>query len=120
MHRKQLIWIGSSRKDLLNLPDDIKRTMGYALHRAQVGDRYEGVKVLKGFGNADVIEIIDSGASGSYRVVYTVRMPEVIFVLHAFQKKSKQGIKTPLEEMHLVKSRLKQAEELYKELFNKK
>ena len=119
MKRKELIWNGSSKKDLSNLPNDIKHTMGYALHCAQMGSRYENSKTLKGFGSADIIEIIDTDSEGTYRVMYTIKMAEVIFVLHAFQKKSKQGIKTPQKEIDLVKTRLKQAEEIYKELFRK-
>lgn len=114
MERKKLVWIGSSKKDLLDLPDDVKRTMGYALHRAQIGEQYENSKVLKGFGSADVIEIIDNDADGTYRLMYTVRMKDIVFVLHAFQKKSKQGIKTSQRDMDLVKSRLKQAQEIFK------
>ncbi|MFZ5954408.1 MAG: type II toxin-antitoxin system RelE/ParE family toxin [Candidatus Dependentiae bacterium] len=120
MKHKELIWIGSSKKDLQDLPDEVIDSMGYGLYLAQKGQMPEHAKVLKGFGSAGVIEIKDSDAAGTYRVVYTVTMPEVVFVLHAFQKKSKQGIKTPQQDIELIKSRLKLAEEIYKEKFKKK
>lgn len=94
--------------------------MGYGLFLAQKGQQHGAAKVLKGFGSAGLIEIIDSDASGTYRVVYTVQMTEVIFVLHSFQKKSKQGIKTPQKDIDLIHSRLKLAIEIYKVRFKKK
>ena len=90
--------------------------MGYALYLAQTGGQCVHSKILKGFGGAAVLEIIESSMSGTFRVVYTVKMPKYIFVLHAFQKKSKQGIKTPKQEIDLVKKRLKEAQEIYKDL----
>ncbi len=112
---KPLCWVGSSKKDLFALPRDIIGDMGRALLEAQEGTLPKKAKVLKGFGSADVIEIIDSDASGTFRVVYTVRIVDLVFVLHVFQKKSKQGIKTPHRDMDLIKSRLKQAYEIYRQ-----
>ncbi len=120
MKHKQLIWIGSSKKDLKDLPDEVIDTMGYGLYLAQKGEQHENAKVLKGFGSAGVLEIKESDAAGTYRAVYTVTMPEVVFVLHVFQKKSKEGIKTPQQDIKLIKSRLKCAQEIYKEKFKKK
>lgn len=116
---KDLIWISSSKKDLLKFPDEIIDLMGYGLHLAQTGRRYKNTKTLKGFGGADVVEIIESDESGTYRIVYCLKMAKAILVLHAFQKKSKQGIKTPKEEIDLVKNRLKLGLELYKERYQK-
>ncbi|MFH1831722.1 MAG: type II toxin-antitoxin system RelE/ParE family toxin [bacterium] len=118
MKRKPLIWIGSSKEDLREFPDEVKSGVGYALHLAQKGERGVHSKVLKGFGGAGVLEIIESDESGTFRVVYTVKMPKCVFVLHAFQKKSKQGIETPKREMDLVEKRLKEAQEVYKDLNN--
>lgn len=117
MKRKPLFWMASSKKDLSSFPDEIQRTMGYGLHLAQIGKKGENAKVLKGFGGADVLEIIDEDSSGTYRAVYTVKCKDAIIVLHAFQKKSKQGIKTPERDMNLIRNRLKLAQEVYKELF---
>jgi phage-related protein len=77
---------------------------------------HEHTKILRGFGGTGVIEIIESDESGTYRAIYTVKMLNVIFVLHTFKKKSKHGIKTPKQEVDLIETRLKQAQELYKEL----
>lgn len=111
---KALEWIGSSKKDLLSLPKQIRRTFGFGFYLAQIGLQHENAKVLKGFGGANVVEIIDMDESGTYRAVYTVKIKDAVFVLHIFQKKSKQGIKTPKADMDLIHSRLKQAEDYFK------
>src|ERR1035441_6481574 len=92
---RPLIWIGSSKKDLMALPIPVRKFFGHALHFAQVGERHDAVKALKGFGSAGVLEVVEDDADGTYRVVYTIRIHEAIFVLHCFQKKSKSGIGTP-------------------------
>ncbi len=120
MEEKQAEWIGSSKRDLASLPQDIKRTMGYALRIAQLGGQHEDTKVLKGFHGADVIEILEDDKAGTYRGVYTVRFPKALFILHVFQKKSKSGIATPKKDMDLIKSRLKLAEAIYKEKYLKR
>lgn len=120
MKLKEIIWISSSKKDLLSLPEDVVNLMGYGLFLAQKGQQHGAAKVLKGFGSAGVVEIIDSDSSGTYRVVYTVQMAEAVFVLHSLQKKSKQGIKTPQKDIDLIHSRLKLAIEMYKVRFKKK
>lgn len=114
---KELIWIASSKKDLLKLPKGVIDFMGYALYLAQMGDRHKSTKSLKGFGDSSVIEILENDSHGTYRVVYTLKISEVVFVLHSFQKKSKQGIKTSKEDIDLIKSRIKLAEEIYKERY---
>jgi phage-related protein len=114
---KILCYIGSSEKDLKKLPEDTIDAFVYGLRVAQEGGKSSKGKVLKGFGAADVIELIDKDANETYRAVYTIRMPEVVFVLHVFQKKSKRGIATPKQDTDLIKSRLKRAQEIYKESF---
>jgi len=84
---KTLIWIGSSKRDLMSLPLDIRKFFGHALYFAQRGDKHDAVKSLKGFGGAGVLEIIEDDAGGTYRAVYTVKFVEAVFVLHCFQKK---------------------------------
>lgn len=113
---KKLVWIGSSYKDLNNFPQPVRQAIGYALFFAQNGKMHEHAKVLSGMGSAGVHEIRENDKSGTYRVIYTVVTAEYVFVLHAFQKKSKSGIATPKQEMELVKSRLKEAKALYKSL----
>ena len=120
VHEKPLEWIGSSYKDLIALPQDIRRRFGFALSLAQAGDRDDAAKVLKGFGGAGVLEVIENNVGGTYRAVYTVKFAEAVFVLHCFQKKSKQGIATPKEDMNIIHARLRIAEAMAKELRNEK
>jgi len=91
--------------------------MGFALYRAQVGDRHPIAKTLKGFGGGGVLELVERYDGDAYRTVYTVKFAEEIYVLHAFQKKTKKGIATPKSEIDLVKRRLKEAEEDYNERY---
>ena len=117
---KPLEWIGSSHKDLMALPMDVRRFFGYALSLAQAGDQHDASKALKGFHGAGVVEVVEDDAGGTYRAVYTVKFKEAVFVLHCFQKKSKRGIATPTEDMDIIRSRLKVAEAFAKELRNEK
>jgi phage-related protein len=117
---KLLEWIGSSHKDLMALPTDVRRFFGYALSLAQAGDQHDAAKALKGFGGAGVLEVVEDDVGGTYRAVYTVKYEEAVFVLHCFQKKSKRGIATPKEDMDIIRARLKVAEALAKELRNGK
>ena len=98
------------------LPADIRRFFGFALSLAQAGDKHDAAKVLKGFGGAGVLEVVEADTGGTYRAVYTVRFAEAVFVLHCFQKKSRRGIATPKKDMDIVHARLKLAEAFAKEL----
>ena len=111
---KAVEWIGSSYKDFTSFPEGVQQEMGYALYLAQAGRRHLSAKPLKGFGGAGVVELVGDDQHGAYRAVYTVKFESAVYVLHAFQKKSKKGIKTPHEEIELVQRRLKIAEEDYK------
>jgi len=104
--------MGSSKKDLLNLPASVIDVFGYALYLAQSGSRHPDTKVLQGFGDGSVIEVIKSASAGTYRAVYTVRFRENVFVLHVFQKKSKSGIATPKADIRIIRERLRMAEGL--------
>jgi phage-related protein len=108
-------WIGSSKDDLSAFPEEVKRRVGGGLWDAQLGLKAPFAKPLKGFGGASVLEIIDDFDGDTYRAVYTVRFAGVVYVLHAFQKKSKKGLATPRHELNLVKDRLKAAKEDYKQ-----
>jgi len=88
--------------------------MGYALYQAQLGLKAVNAKPLAGFVGASVLEIVDDFQTDTYRAVYTVRFGDVVYVLHAFQKKSRKGIATPKADLDLIKKRLKFAEEDYK------
>jgi phage-related protein len=109
------MWMGNSKKDLRALPADVVDTFGYALYLAQVGKRHDGTKVMRGFGGASVLEVIESQAGNAYRAVYTVRFSAAVIVLHVFQKKSKSGIETPKPDMDLIEKRLQKASELMNE-----
>lgn len=87
---------------------------------AQAGDQHDDVKVLKGFGSAGVLEVVEDDRSGTYRAVYIVKFEEAVFVLHCFQKKSKHGMATPKEDLALIRTRLKVAEARAKELRHEK
>lgn len=113
---KRLFWIGSSRKDLKEFPNEIQDEIGHGLYLAQMGDRHNRAKTLSGLGSAKIIELRENDRSGTYRVVYTVEMDEFIFVLHAFQKKSQKGIATSKQDIDLIKRRLNEAISLYEEL----
>jgi phage-related protein len=110
---KQLVWVGSSRRDLREFPPAVRRTFGVALFAVQLGETPRDAKPLKGFGGAGVLELIEDHKGSTYRAVYTVRFATRIYVLHAFQKKSKRGIATPKREIELIRERLKWAERLY-------
>ncbi|MBP2169654.1 phage-related protein [Erwinia toletana] len=107
---KTLYWIGSSKKDLQSLPEDVQDTFGYALHLAQRGDKHPQARPLKGFGGAGVLEVVEDYFSNTYRAVYTVNFGDVMYVLHVFQKKSLIGITTPKPDMDKIRERLKSAE----------
>lgn len=108
-------WIASSHKDFCAFPDLVQDAMGYALYQAQIGKKHATAKPLKGFGGAGVLEIVTDHVGDTFRAVYTVKFAHAIYVLHAFQKKSKSGIKTPTAELDLIKQRLKSAESDYKQ-----
>jgi len=114
MDAKELIWVGSSKKDLCEFPDEVKDAMGYALYLAQTGGKHPSAKPLKGFGGAGVLEVVDDHGTDTYRAVYTVRFAGRVYVLHAFQKKSKKGIATPKPDLDLIARRLRAAEQMEK------
>ena len=110
---RSLAWIGNSQKELRAFPDEVKDVMGYALHVAQAGGKHDAAKPLAGFGGAGVLEVVDDYDGDTFRAVYTVKFEDRVYVLHAFQKKAKKGIKTPKQEIDLVRNRLKLAEADY-------
>lgn len=92
------------------MPDDVIDVFGFALHLAQCGKKHDQAKPLKGFGGAGVLEVVEDHQGDTYRAVYTVKIAEAVYVLHCFQKKSKQGAATPKHEMDLIRDRLKVAQ----------
>jgi len=110
---RDLIWVGSSLKDLRGFPDDVKGVMGYALRLAQKGGKHPNAKPLKGFGGAGVLEVVEDHAGDAYRTIYTVTLGNTVYVLHAFQKKSKHGIATPKRYLDLIRQRLNEAHAIH-------
>ena len=110
---KPVQWVGSSLADVRSFPKSVRTTVGQALFDAQTGGKHPDAKPLKGFGGAGVLEIVESFDGDAYRAVYTVRFAGVVYVLHAFQKKSKSGIKTAPADINTIRRRLKTAEEHY-------
>jgi len=114
---KPVEWVGSAKEDLSDMPSDVKDVFGLALFEAQAGGKHQDAKPMHGFKGAGVLEIVDDFDGDTYRAVYTVKFEGVIYVLHAFQKKSKKGSETPQHDMNLIKSRLKLAEQHYEERY---
>jgi phage-related protein len=109
---KPVIWVGTSLKDLREFPDPVQDHTGYALYIAQHGGKHQDTKVLSGFGGAGVLEVIKDYRGDTFRAVYTVKYAGTVFVLHAFQKKSKSGRQTSRRDIELIKQRLREAEQI--------
>ncbi len=105
-------WIGSAKKDLLAFPDPVISAMGYALSVAQLGGKHPHAKPWKGEGGG-VFEVVEHHSGDTYRAIYTVRFAKVIYVLHAFQKKSTRGIATAATDAAMIKARLRLAQADY-------
>ena len=115
---KPLDWVGSSKRDFLGFPEPVKDEMGNALGLAQFGGKHPSAKPWKGRGPG-VLELVDDHHGNTYRAVYTVRFRDVVYVLHAFQKKSPKGIKTARVDVDLVERRLKTAQQDYEAHYGK-
>ena len=110
-------WVGSAKKDFLEFPTPVQREMGYALGLAQIGGKHPQAKPWKGLGSG-IFEMLSDDDGNTFRTVYAVRFAKAVYVLHAFQKKSKSGIKTPQEDAHLIASRLQSARDHHKRLYS--
>ena len=111
--QKPVRWIGSSYNDWKTFPGEVQDVMGYSLYLAQQGKKAGNAKPLKGFKGASVQEIVDNFDNNAWRAIYTIQFKDVIYVLHAFQKKSKKGIATLKTDIQLIGQRLKLAKEHY-------
>ncbi|NER45332.1 MAG: addiction module toxin RelE [Symploca sp. SIO1A3] len=116
---KPVEWVGSSLEDLKEFPEEVQQVMGYALYLAQCGEKHPFAKPLKGFKGAGILEVVENFDRDTYRAIYTVKLAGVIYILHAFQKKSKQGIATPKQDMELIEARFKRAKEHYSRNYSK-
>jgi len=111
---RQIVFLGSTHKDLMKLPSDVRDIFSHGLKMASLGKNPIGSKPLKGFGGTSVVELIEDHKSDTYRAVYTVKFKEAIYVLHVFKKKSTKGISTPKKDKELIEKRLKDATSHYK------
>jgi phage-related protein len=110
---KPVIFSPAAKRDWDDLPGLIQRRFGLGLLWVQQGNKPAIAKTLSGFGDAQVLELKDDDEMGTYRAVYTVRFEGIVYVLHAFQKKSKKGIATDKADLDLIKTRLKWAQADY-------
>ncbi len=108
---KPVVWLGDSLRALKAFPAAVQDEVGYALFLAQRGEKHVSAKPLKGLGSG-VLEVVSDHRGATFRAIYTVRLADRVFVLHAFQKKSKRGIATPQADIELIRRRLKQAIEI--------
>ena len=115
---RPLLWIASSKRDYREFPSPVQDQFGFELFLAQTGQHPPSAKPLRGLGSGTV-ELVEDFDGDTYRAVYTVRFGDAIYVLHAFKKKSKRGIKTPQSDMDLIKRRLRDAEQDHAERFKK-
>jgi len=104
---KPLFWVGSSKKDLLEMPTQVVDVVGYALYLAQSGHKHQQAKPLRGFGSAGVLEVVEDHDGNTYRAVYTIRFSNGVYVLHCFQKKSRKGIEISKQDKDMIEARLK-------------
>jgi phage-related protein len=107
--RRPLISVASALDDLRAFPPSVQSSMGQARLDAQYGDTHPDAKPLRGFGDTAVMEIVDNFDGDPYRAVYTVRLASGVYLLHAFQKKSRSGIKTDQHNIELIRRRLRAA-----------
>ncbi len=105
---KPLFWVGSSKEDLMALPEAVQDEIGTALSVAQFGGKHPSAKPWRGEGTG-VFEVVEDHRGDTYRAVYTVRFEGVVYVVHAFQKKSPSGIRTPKRDVDLIARRLNEA-----------
>jgi phage-related protein len=111
--RKPIHWIGSSKKDLAAMPEDVQDVFGSALLDAQYGDVPVGARPFGEHVSREVMKLAEDHDGNTYRAAYTVMFPECVYVLHVFMKKSKSGVKTPKPDKNTVESRLTRARQHY-------
>lgn len=111
MPEKELRWMGSSKRDLLAMPEDVIDVFGFALGEAQLGRKHVNAKPMsKGALKAKgIFEVVEDDDGNTYRCMYTVKLQDFIYVLHCLQKKSKSGIKTPQADIDLIEARYQAA-----------
>jgi len=112
---RNIQWVGDSKQRLQDFPEQVRKDIGHALYRVQIGEIPPSAKPMTGIGSG-VFEIVDNYDTDTYRAVYTLKIGRSMYVLHCFQKKSTRGISTPKKEIDLIKRRLRRAKEMQKAL----
>ena len=110
---REVVWVASSLRDLKKFPAHVRQSMGFAIFQAQRGGMHVQANPLRGFKGSGVLEIVEDFDGDAFRVMYTVRFAEAVYVLHAFQKKSHRAAETPKHEIDIVRERLKIADQLH-------
>jgi phage-related protein len=105
---------GVEPRGFAEIPDPVQHQVGYAIYVAQRGGKHRDAKVLTGFRRAGVLEVVEDFRGDTFRAVYTLKYSDSVYVLHAFQKKSKSGRETPRRDMELIEQRLREAEKIAK------
>lgn len=108
---RKLVWLVDSLDQLTNFPPGDRQKLGFALYQAQIGQKHESAKMLRGFVET-VWQVRADGPGGTYRAVYLAQFGDAVYVLHAFQKKATSGIATPQRELDLIRQRIKLARKL--------
>jgi phage-related protein len=108
---RKLVWLVDSLDRLRGFPSPVQHKLGFALYQAQIGQKHERAKILRGFAET-VWQVRADDPSGTYRAVFVVQFGDAVYVLHVFQKKAKSGIATPQGEVDLIRRRLRLARRL--------
>ena len=108
---RKLVWLVDSLDRLIDFPPAVRQKLGFALYQAQIGQKHESAKMLRGFAET-VWQVRADDLGGTYRAVYLAQFGEAIYVLHAFQKKAASGIATPQRELDLIRHRIQLARKL--------
>ena len=107
-------WVGDARERLQEFPAQVRKDIGHALYLVQTGQTPPSAKPMRGI-ESGIFEIVDDYDTDTYRAVYTVKVGRSLYILHAFMKKSKRGIRTPKREIDLIRRRLRRAREMESE-----
>lgn len=116
--RRPLHFVGSSRKDLRGLPEDVQDVFGSALLDAQYGDVPEGARPFGEGLPRQVMKLVEDHQGDTFRAAYTTTFPKAVYVLHVFKKKSKTGIATPKPDKDVIRARFDAAAEHYRRIYD--
>ena len=108
---KEVRWVGDAKEKLQGFPSQVRKDIGHALYLVQTGQTPPSAKPMRGI-ESGVFEIVDDYDTNTYRAVYTVKIGRSLYVLHAFQRKSRRGIATPKQEIDQIRRRLRRAKDL--------